>query len=199
MNLFSMRLYLLLKTFAVILLASLFLSDVYKMKFSQQRLGVEKDFEIFLSDWCRLRELRTNLEAVVGPCKNQMKWDSRKPGRVPTNANQSFIASWNLKPAGEFSRFFIQAVSSAGQPKTTGGDWWRVLIRGTASMRPAVFDLGNGTYEVMFLPVEPGTYDVEIVLDYTLCDGFREPPDDWFVIGEALKLGSLRWLPSVSI
>ena len=188
MNQFFMRLYLLLKTFAVILLASLFFSDVYKMKFSQQRLGpATKDFEIFLDDWCRLRELRANLEAVAAPCKNQMKWDSREPGQVPTNAKQSFIASWNLKPAGEFSRFFIQAVSSAGQVKTTGGDWWRVLIRGTASMRPAVFDLGNGTYEVMFLPVEPGTYDVDIVLDYTLCDGFRDPPDDWFIIGEALK------------
>ena len=47
----------------------------------------------------------------------------------------------------------------------------------------AVFDLQNGSYEVLFLIQEPGVYSVEIYLDHTLCDGFRDPPSDWFQAG----------------
>ena len=46
-----------------------------------------------------------------------------------------------------------------------------------------VFDLKNGVYEVMFLVLEPGSYNAQVWLDYTLCDGVREPPHDWFIKG----------------
>ena len=91
-----------------------------------------------------------------------------------------FIAS------GEFSRFFVQSVTSDGHMRKTGGDSWRVYIRqGPASLAPTVFDNDDGTYEVMFLVLEPGNYSVQVFLDYTLCDGFRDPPEDWFIRGLA--------------
>ena len=85
---------------------------------------------------------------------------------------------------GEFSRFYIQSVTSNGYLKKTGGDSWRVYIRqGPASLAPMVIDHDDGTYEVMFLAMEPGNYSAQVFLDYTLCDGFRDPPEDWFIKG----------------
>ena len=85
---------------------------------------------------------------------------------------------------GHFSRFFIQSVKRDGFFKVFGGDAWRVYIRqGPASLTPQVWDHGNGIYEVVFLVMEPGNYSAQITLDFTLCDGLREPPVDWFIKG----------------
>lgn len=46
-----------------------------------------------------------------------------------------------------------------------------------------VTDHNDGTYEVMFLAVEPGHYSAQVFLDFTLCDGFRDPPEDWYIKG----------------
>ena len=75
-------------------------------------------------------------------------------------------------------------MTSDGNLKRTGGDSWRVYIRqGPASLAPMVTDNDDGTYEVMFLALEPGNYSAQVFLDYTLCDGFRDPPEDWFIKG----------------
>ena len=71
-----------------------------------------------------------------------------------------------------------------GRTKRTGGDSWRVHIRqGPASLAPMVEDHDDGTYEVMFLALEPGNYSTQIFLDYTLCDGYRDPPANWYMKG----------------
>jgi hypothetical protein len=172
-----------LKLLAGIILAVFLLKNI-GITFRSPKLDALEDFGIFMKDWCRVRKARTDIETVLGPCRNQIKWSFDRKG-VRTNASTSFISRWALKPAGQFSRFFIQSASSEGSLKTTGGDWWRVLIRSpAASLRPAVFDLGNGVYEVVFLIVEAGTYHVDITLDYTLCDGFRDPPENWFKLGK---------------
>ena len=68
--------------------------------------------------------------------------------------------------------------------KRTGGDSWRVRIRqGPASLVPMVIDHDDGTYEVMFLALEPGNYSAKVFLDYTLCEGYRDPPEDWYIKG----------------
>ena len=87
--------------------------------------------------------------------------------------------------SGHFSRLWIQSVNHERQLKTSGGDSWRVYIKqGPASLAPAVIDHQNGLYEVLMLITEPGTYKTEIYLDFTLCDGYRDPPHNWFQIGE---------------
>ena len=82
-------------------------------------------------------------------------------------------------------------MTSQGLHKTFGGDSWRIRIRqGPASLAPVVFDLDNGLYEVLFLVLEPGFYNATIVLDHTLCDGYRDPPEKYF------KNGELKYRPS---
>ena len=57
-------------------------------------------------------------------------------------------------------------------------------MQGPASVPVVVTDSNNGTYEASFLLVTPGVYSAEIYLDYTLCDGYKDPPVGWFVKGE---------------
>jgi hypothetical protein len=72
-----------------------------------------------------------------------------------------------------------------GNPKTFGGDSWRVYIRqGPASLAPVVIDHDNGLYEILVIIVEPGDYYAGIYLDYTLCNGYRDPPKKFFRNGK---------------
>ena len=142
--------------------------------------------EEFRKDWCRVRRVATNWELLKNTCEGNTKFGVNLPGwgiKNRTDPAKSFIPLMDIKPAGEFSRFIIQSQSYTGQPKTIGGDDWRVLIWGPSAFAPTVIDHGNGTYEVLFLILEPGTYFASIVLDYSLCDGMKNPPDYWFMIG----------------
>ena len=50
-----------------------------------------------------------------------------------------------------------------------------------------MLDHDDGVYEVVFLVMEPGNYSAQITLDFTLCDGLRDPPEDWIIKGLELK------------
>ena len=141
----------------------------------------------FKKDWCRVRRVETDWELLGATCEGNTKFGVDLLGwRIQnrTDPAKSFIPFMDIKPAGEFSRFSIQSQSYNGQPKNIGGDDWRVLIWGPSVLAPTVIDHGNGTYEVLFLILEPGTYFVSIVLDYSLCDGMKNPPDYWFMLGK---------------
>jgi len=100
-----------------------------------------------------------------------------------------------IKPAGQYSRMVIEAHSLVSTRKGVGGDSWRVFIRGDASMSVTTVDHMNGTYEMSFLITKPGLYYVELFLEYTLCDGYKEPPDEWFIRGD--NMTSFRHLLNV--
>ena len=63
-----------------------------------------------------------------------------------------------------------------------------MYLEGPSYLAGTVFDHNDGTYEVLFLIKEPGVYKINMILDYTLCDGLIDPPIDWFQNG---RLGSL--------
>ena len=42
----------------------------------------------------------------------------------------------------------------------------------------------NGTYEFLFLVMDLGVYKLDITLDYSLCDEFRDPPKNWFIVSK---------------
>lgn len=137
----------------------------------------------FAKDWCRIRRARLDWREYLSPChehtrfgKRYLEWGIENR----TNATNSLILNWDIRPAGEFSRFFIQSKTSANESKRIGGDAWRIRVYGVASVSPTVFDNKNGTYEVLFLLMEPGFYQLQIVLDYSLCDGQKDPPVDWY-------------------
>lgn len=141
----------------------------------------------FRKDWCRVRSVATDWKQLRSTCEGNAKFGVNLPGwglENRTDPATSFITVMDIKPAGEFSRFSIQSQTHNGLPKTIGGDDWRVLIWGPSVLAPTVIDHGNGTYEVLFLILEPGTYFASIVLDYSLCDGMKNPPDYWFMIGK---------------
>ena len=142
--------------------------------------------EEFGKDWCQVRRVATDWELLRKPCEGNTKFGVSLPGwglENRTDPTQSFIPFMDIKPAGEFSRFSIQSQTSNGLSKTAGGDDWRVLIWGPTALAPTVIDHENGTYEVLFLILEPGTYHASVVLDYSLCDGMKNPPDYWFMLG----------------
>lgn len=137
----------------------------------------------FIETWCRLKRLRMDWKHVLRPCADKMEWSYRHP-QDRTDATKSYLTLWDIRPAGQFSRFEIQSVTRDNLEKTVGGDSWRVHIRGPSSISPTVVDHNNGKYEVVFLVLEPGKYDVEVILEYSLCDGYKDPPRDWFRKGQ---------------
>lgn len=192
--------------FKLCLTFSLFLSFIYTLLSWQPWLSWRQDKSLVLSGnlgdghsydrnkrqtferhWCRLQKLRVDWEGLLSPCVGNTKWSETSPewkNQPPTDPMASYIYYWDINPAGEFSRFFIQSQTNDGTRKTIGGDAWRIHISGPAYIAPNVIDLKNGSYEVLFLVMEPGVYQVEVMLDYTLCNGLRDPPADWFIKGE---------------
>ena len=142
--------------------------------------------EDFRREWLRQRRARVDWQGIMRPCHDNMAWGQVKNGWGKgnrTNANTSYIVFKNIRPAGEYSKIFIQSRTADNRTKMIGGDTWRVYVRGPSSIAATVFDHNNGTYEALFLITEPGVYQVMIYLDYSLCDGFKDPPRDWFIKG----------------
>ena len=141
----------------------------------------------FQSNWFRQRQARVDWRAILRPCVNHTQWAPSRPGwgkENRTNARMSHVSFRDIKPAGEFTRIFIQSRTADGFPKMVGGDFWRVNLRGPSSVDGTLIDHNNGTYEALFLIIEPGFYKLTFHLDYSLCDGLKEPPSDWFIKGE---------------
>ena len=150
-------------------------------------LEFQQSLDVFKRDWCRLQKGRLDWKEILRPCLNLTVWSPIKPGfgvNQITDPSKSFISGWNIKAAGEFSRFVIQTVSAGNVEKTIGGDSWRIHIQGPSSLAPTIFDHNNGTYEVLFLIIEDGDYEAKIFLDYSLCHGFKDPPPYWFKKGK---------------
>ena len=144
----------------------------------------------FHYNWLRMHRARTNWREILKPCSDQMSWGSLKSGWGKVNrssARTSYVSYEDIQPSGQFSRIFIHTRTASGQDKTIGGDFWRVFFIGPASVSATIFDHQNGTYEAIALLMEPGNYSVRAYLDYTLCDGLRNPPEDWFRIGKCCQ------------
>ena len=146
-----------------------------------------KDELLLLRNWCIEHDYRINWRRILEPCKDKTVWSRHKPHWTQSNVTtawRSYVFDTDIRPAGQYSRFFIQSVAQDGTKRQTGGDSWRVHIRGNEYVPVTVMDQKNGVYEVFFLITEPGKYSAEIVLDYTLCDGMKDPPVDWFIKGK---------------
>ncbi|XP_065057947.1 uncharacterized protein LOC135685803 isoform X2 [Rhopilema esculentum] len=149
---------------------------------------LQKSHFKFLNDWSSENEARYNWQSLLLPCERETVWQKTKEWwkkKNRTDPLKSFVSLWEIHPAGQFSRFFIQSQNSQGELKGRGGDGWRAHICGPACLNPSIRDFGNGTYEIKFLALESGKYRAKIYLDYTLCDGLKDPPEDWFIKGNA--------------
>ena len=145
-------------------------------------------FDDFRRDWFRQHRARVDWKSILKPCINNTQWGVVKKYWGKENrssARTSQVVYQDIRPAGEFSKIFIQSKTVDNRTKLIGGDSWRVHLYGPSSLGATVFDHENGTYEILFLIMEPGNYEVIIYLDFSLCDGLKEPPADWFVKGNA--------------
>lgn len=177
------------KYFCVLLATTTIFLLLQNLKTFDEPLKPDPDMQRvqdFKRDWCRIRNMRVNWERILEPCRGRTGWNIREPGwgkDNETDPDSSYISMWDIKPAGEFSRFSITTQTKSGKPKIIGGDSWRVHINGPASVEGTVIDHMNGTYEVLFLLIKPGVFNIEIILDHSLCNGLTDPPPDWFIKG----------------
>ena len=152
-----------------------------------ENILLKRYYKDFKTDWCRVHQAKLDWKKYLAPCAKHAKWGISLAGwkeKVSrTCATNSFISKWDIRPTGVFSRFFIQSKTTSNHTKNIGGDSWRIHITGASSVSATVFDHNNGSYEVLFLLMEAGSYQIEISLDYTLCDGFKDPPVDWYKKG----------------
>ncbi|XP_066925197.1 uncharacterized protein [Clytia hemisphaerica] len=115
-----------------------------------------------------------------------------------TDPTRGIVHNLVIKPVYQFSIITLQTQNKKADLKQSGGDHWRVQIKGPYSASSLVrkIDHRNGSYEFRFVPVVSGTYQALIWLEYTLCAGLKEPPPDWFikgtVQGKEQKQGSLH-------
>ncbi|XP_032232379.2 uncharacterized protein LOC116614911 isoform X2 [Nematostella vectensis] len=141
-------------------------------------------YQEFGTHWCRQREARVDWKTIIKPCTQYFTENAdefrKHMERFKTSAEDSSIVKFDIRPAKEFSRFIIQSRTSTGLRKAFGGDAWRVALVGPSSVAATVLDMNDGTYEALVLLVEPGRYEIKATLDYSLCDGLRDPPIDWF-------------------
>ena len=156
----------------------------------------------FRRDWFRQHRARVDWKSILKPCISNTQWGVEKKYWGKENrssARTSQVVYQDIRPAGEFSKIFIQSKTADNRTKLIGGDSWRVHLHGPSSLGATVFDHENGTYEILFLIMEPGNYQVMIFLDFSLCDGLKEPPADWFIKGNAhgkqQKEGTLDPIP----
>ena len=173
----------------ITILLSLILCIEAKKSFENEKMNYRKNVVDFKLNWCQTRMRRYEWKNMIGQCLHHVAWDAKPlDEKLQTQARRSYVKHMDIRPAGFFSKIYIQSVSVQNMNKTIGGDSWRVDIRGPSNTAATVYDKNNGLYEAVFLPEEPGSYRAEIVLDYSLCEGFKDPPLDWFMRGNKFKI-----------
>lgn len=56
----------------------------------------------FKGNWCRLQRWRVDWESLLAPCRLKLGWKDRQVrSKLRTHALNSYVARWDLKPAGE--------------------------------------------------------------------------------------------------
>ena len=159
------------------------------VKIKTSKLTFEQAEKRFTKYWALQRDLRVNYKKILNPCRFYMTWREHYPFKGPytiTSANNSYV-TLDIQPAGQYSTITIETYTKKKTRKRIGGDSWRVHIQGAASVPVSIIDHNNGSYEASFLLTQVGLYTVDIYLDYSLCDGFKDPPPGWFIKGRGDK------------
>ncbi|XP_066921499.1 uncharacterized protein [Clytia hemisphaerica] len=161
-----------------------FLISRHQKKLTSSRTNHHKAAETFdflqlRRDWCRVKSKQIAWREILGEC---MKRDYfKKDKRFATNPQLSQVSQVLIKSAGEHTSLRIDTFNNYGMSKTFGGDSIRVIFHGPETISASVFDLQNGSYDAIALLRTPGFYRVQVLLEYTLCNGIKEPQTEWYV------------------
>ncbi|XP_046847922.1 uncharacterized protein LOC124441482 [Xenia sp. Carnegie-2017] len=138
----------------------------------------------FLRTWARVQRTQLDLREITGTCEKCV--ENKCPIINPyqrTDVMTSYVTNEVIQRSGDFSRVYIRTKNASGYYRTTGGDGWQVYIKGPSISTATVFDLRNGTYEIVFLPVVSGQYTLFAYLIYTACVAINRPPRQQRVLG----------------
>ncbi|XP_028396335.1 uncharacterized protein LOC114520297 [Dendronephthya gigantea] len=157
-----------------------------KMDISTWSLLLMNDDEAdFLRTWARIQRTQLDVTELLGSCTECVEQKCRNINpHEKTDVKTSYISKQVIQPSGDFSRVYIKTKNANGSYRVSGGDGWQVYFKGPSYLTSSVFDLGNGTYEVVFLPVVPGEYKLYAYLIYTACSGVRRPPEAQTSLGK---------------
>ena len=132
---------------------------------------------------------RFDWREILGPCQHDMAWkyrnSSHKERSLRTSARESLISDYEINSAGCYTKFILMTKTEDGATKKIGGDYWRAFLTGAGHQNGVVYDLKDGTYEIWFHIKDPGNYTLNLILEFSLCDGLRDPPAGWFERGNA--------------
>ena len=175
------------------------LSVLFEFPFKMFAMDLEKPGRYFV--YPENRE-RFDWKSILRPCKNNMSWIYRQRDHSEaewrTNALKSRIIEYGINPAGFYTKFILESKTKNGKRKTVGGDFWRAYLTGTGYQHGYVYDLNNGSYEIWFAITEIGNYTLNLLLEFSMCDGLKDPPEDWFqrgnIHGEFQEDGILGYL-----
>lgn len=118
---------------------------------------------------------------ILRPCQSAMKWIHKNYNNsLRTSLSKSKIELF-IKPRGYPSVIKITTKDLAGRVKTYGGDSWLVRIQGkNYSSTIHLKDRLNGRYDGVLNIRQVGGFSLAVNLEYSLCDGLRDPPKSWF-------------------
>ncbi|XP_057316371.1 uncharacterized protein LOC130657406 [Hydractinia symbiolongicarpus] len=121
--------------------------------------------------------------SILKPCEGKTAWSRRvKDKSKRTNVSLSEF-SLTFNGLSGRAEIVINTYDSNGEKKQAGGDSWMIRVNGAASMYVQMRDNNDGSYHTYFELPEVGTYKVVAILEFSLCDGLRDPPPWWFTNG----------------
>ncbi|XP_057303260.1 uncharacterized protein LOC130640746 [Hydractinia symbiolongicarpus] len=126
----------------------------------------------------------TDLTSTQSSCLGKKSWKSRYYYNLSLQTDVRYC-KYNLRTSGEkdIVKLTITTFDGLKRQKVIGGDSWRLFVQGAVYFNADVIDKMDGTYEARLeLPVS-GDYKFKLELEYSLCDGIRDPPTWWFING----------------
>jgi hypothetical protein len=86
----------------------------------------------FEMQWLRIQKDRVDWKQILAPCANNTVLGQTLPGwgkENETSLRTSYLDYIDVRPAGQFSRFFIRTKTDDSRHKTIGGDFWKVITK----------------------------------------------------------------------
>ena len=133
---------------------------------------------------------------LVTPCLGQMKWTDRSNVKTRTSSVKYSTVKITVRPYPYVSSVKIKTRDDLNRLKYSGGDYWDVkVINGNTREKKLMVniemeDLNNGSYIGYFMlpkKKKEDTYKVVCNLEYSQCNGIRDPPLDWFIKGKMFE------------
>ncbi|XP_065666023.1 uncharacterized protein LOC101240934 [Hydra vulgaris] len=176
-----------------LIIQHLFVPQELLKRWLVERSQDKVDFLQLERDWCRVRSKAFTWREMIESCQEKSLF--LLDPRYSSSSQLSRVGQVTIRPAGEHTLIRIDTYTKYGVLKSFGGDSFRVSFYGADVVSAAVFDLKNGSYEALALLLTPGEYRVDIFLEYTQCNGFKDPPTDWYLKAHCSRNSSNTIVP----